>query len=538
MALVALVPAVASVAFGSVRSMHFRIDRPVVPASLSSYLYAIADDGRSATWTRTTYANNATECGWVDGESVPVKPFGIVVYSGAKQNQPRRRRRLQAIAGGKLLGKKKTTSIIISGGGGNQQHQGKSPIDRRGKSDGVERIEYSDGEPIHFTPSNGFRRHRTGVNGTSSSVPDECRRSTNDPRRRILLHMPGNCHWGNYWHLMTECLHSLAHVMLAHNVTDEDDVHLLIDVAPGAGQLHRGASYAKDWAGQYINGCRGVGQTPWNCSLDAGDERKQWWEIMYIPSILKRRAVGLELMDIMIQPPIQSDKHMNRLHLYNSKTKESDSPRAIDLLADVVISGYGRLDVPGLTHNENSPEAFWYARFRILAVALGISAAESDETKKMAESNTRGKRGEMKKALYVSREHAAQRKVSNEAELLLKLKAALYQSGFELKVIQQEKMSVTQQVAAWNSVDLAIVERGAGMFNALFLRNGTALVYASNGGAYDTWTWLLPIPEVGLYKVFPVNALPDCTNFAATCYANVSRYIDAVVNATRYLLYS
>lgn len=523
-ALVALVPAAAMVVFGSVRST-LRID---APALLSSYLYAISDGP-------VQQAKNATECGWVDGEAVPIRPFGIVIYSSTKQNQ-QRRRRLQAVAGGSLLGKKKT--IIIGGGGGNQQHQGKSPIDRRGKSDGVERIEYPNGEPIHFTPSNGFRRYRTGVNGTTNSAPAECRRSPNGPQRRILLNMPGNCHWGNYWHLMTECLHSLANVMLTNNVTDKDDVHLLVDVAPGAGQLSRGASYTKDWAGQYVNGCRGPGQTPWNCSLDAGDERKQWWEIMYTPPILKRRAAGLELMDIMLRPPGWPGGDVSRLHLYNSKTKESDDPKGIDLLTDLIISGYGRLDVPGLTHNENSPEAFWYARNRILAAVGMAAAAESDETKQMMESNTHQKNGEMKKALYVSREHAAQRKVSNEAELLLKLKAALYQSGFELKVVQQEKMSVTEQVAAWNSVDLAIVERGAGMFNALFLRNGTALVYASNGGAYDTWTWLLPIPEVGLYKVFPVNALPDCTNFATTCYTNVSTYADAVMNATRYLLYS
>ena len=202
------------------------------------------------------------------------------------------------------------------------------------------------------------------------------------------------------------------------------------------------------------------------------------------------------------------------------------------------ITQIGRLDVPGLTHNENSPEAFHYARRRILAAALGISAAaESDKTDQIIEKPNKRK-GELKKALYVSREHAAQRKVSNEAELLLKLKAVLYQAGFELKVIHQEKLSVMEQVAAWNAVDLAIVERGAGMFNALFLRNGTALVYASNGGAHDTWTWLLPVPEAGIYKVFPVNALSDCTNFAATCYAHVSTYADAVVNATRHILYS
>ena len=514
------------VAFGSVRS-KLRIDAPTL---LSSYLYAIADGPAKNNMTST---KNATECGWIDGDPVPIKPFGIVVYSKAKQRQ-QRRRRLQAIAGGSLLGKKKT--IIIGGGGGGQQHQGKSPIDRRGKSDGVERIEYPNGEPIRFTSSNGFRQYRMGVNGTSSSAPDECRRSPNESRRRVLLYTPGNCHWGNYWHVMTECLHSLAHVMLTHNVTDEDDVHLVIDVAPGAGQLHRGASYTKDWAGQYVNGCRGHGQTPWNCSLDIGEERKQWWEIMYTPSILKRRAVGLELIDVMVWSPGQPGGDVSRLHLYNSITKESDDPQGLDLLADVIVSGYGRLDVPGLTHNENSPEAFHYARNRVLVAALGMSAAaESDKTSQMAESNK--KNVEMRKALYVSREHAVQRMVSNEAELLLKLKAVLYQSGFELKVMRQEKMSVTEQVAAWNSVDLAIVERGAGMFNALFLRNGTALVYASNGGAYDTWTWLLPIPEVGLYKVFPVNALPECTNFAATCYANVSAYADAVVNATRYLLY-
>ena len=240
-ALIGLVPAAAAVAYGSARSA-LQID---APALLPSYLYATVSDGPAkAAYAFATRTKNATECGFVDGEPVPVKPFGIVVYSGAKQNQ-RRRRRLQAIAGGSLLGRKKT--IVIGGGGDSQQHhQGKSPIDRRGKSDGVERIEYASGDPIHFTSNNGFRRHRTD-NGTSSSAPDECRRSPGDPRRRILFHMPGNCHWGNYWHLMTECLHSLAHVMLTNNVTDDDDVHLLIDVAPGAGQLSRGASYNTDW---------------------------------------------------------------------------------------------------------------------------------------------------------------------------------------------------------------------------------------------------------------------------------------------------
>ena len=100
-ALIGLVPAAAAVAYGSARSA-LQID---APALLSSYLSAVVGDGPAiakaayafATLTRRT--KNATECGWVDGEPVAVKPFGIVVYSGAKRNQ-RRRRRLQAIAGG------------------------------------------------------------------------------------------------------------------------------------------------------------------------------------------------------------------------------------------------------------------------------------------------------------------------------------------------------------------------------------------------------------------------------------------------------
>jgi hypothetical protein len=36
--------------------------------------------------------------------------------------------------------------------------------------------------------------------------------------------------------------------------------------------------------------------------------------------------------------------------------------------------------------------------------------------------------------------------------------------------------------------------------------------------------YLPPTPQSGLYKVFPVNALSDCMNFAATCSMPVFRH--------------
>lgn len=312
--------------------------------------------------------------------------------------------------------------------------------------------------------------------------------------------------------------------MYTNNITDSDDIHLVMDLASGAGQLRRSGSFVTDWAGQYVNPCpRGIGTTPWNCSRDTNPEDKvQWWNIMYTPSKLRRRAIGLDIMELLTDVPTGPSAHgETRLHLYNSKTKTSDPPD-LDMLGDVLLSGTGRLTEPGLTHNDR-PEAFSYARRRILA-SLGLS--DDGHAESLSKSGR-------KEALYISRRNAAQRKISNEADLITGLRGIMARTGFNIKVVNAEKLSAEEQVSVWSSVDLAIVERGAGNANVLFLRPRTAVVYISNKGAYDTYQWILP--QTGHYKVFPINALPDCTNFAATCRIRVPEVLSAVTNATRYL---
>mmetsp|Transcript_9324 Transcript_9324/g.19956 ORF Transcript_9324/g.19956 Transcript_9324/m.19956 type:complete len:566 (+) Transcript_9324:205-1902(+) len=523
--------------FGTISSFRLVWDSVTVLAVGKAIKGQLQNDAQPSLFPSSSVSHpvstalNAKECGWVDGDPVPIKPFGILVFPRKREEsksfrQPRRR--LLSVSGGKLLGggsKDRGINIITK--------PRMNPIDRRGKSERVDRYEYPDNEPIHFSLENGFRRYlnttdsRYGAYNTSNrksvEVPNGCLRKQHD-RRRVILFTPGNCHFGNYWHFVTECVHAVAHVMYTNNITDSDDVHLIMDLASGAGQLRRSGSFVTDWAGQYVNPCpRGIGATPWNCSLDTNPEDKvQWWNIMYTPSKLRRKAIGLDIMELMMYPPKSLPQHREtRLHLYNSKTKTSDPP-GLDILGDVLLSGTGRLTEPGLTHNDR-PEAFSYARRRIMA-ALGLS--HDDHAESLSKSGG-------KEALYISRGNAAQRKISNEADLITGLRGIMARAEFNFKIVNAEKLSAEEQVSVWSSVDLAIVERGAGNANVLFLRPRTAVVYISNDGAYDTYQWILP--QTGHYKVFPINALPDCTNSAATCRIRVPRVLSAVTNATRYL---
>jgi capsular polysaccharide biosynthesis protein len=71
--------------------------------------------------------------------------------------------------------------------------------------------------------------------------------------------------------------------------------------------------------------------------------------------------------------------------------------------------------------------------------------------------------------IYVSRRHAAKRRIKNEETVLEVLKA------FGFYILETEDLSLEEQISIMNHVDIFVSAHGAGLTNMIFCKKGTKI---------------------------------------------------------------